>query len=37
MRKEYDFINAKPNPYIQKLRKQISIQFDVDTGKFRVT
>jgi uncharacterized protein (DUF4415 family) len=31
MRKEYDFTNAKPNPYIKKLRKQISIRIDVDT------
>jgi hypothetical protein len=25
MGEEYDFSNAKPNPYIKKLRKQISI------------
>jgi len=25
------FVNAKPNPYIKKLRKQISIRIDVDT------
>ena len=31
MRKEYNFSNAKPNPYIKKLRKQISIRIDVDT------
>jgi predicted DNA binding CopG/RHH family protein len=31
MRKEYDFSNSKPNPYIKKLRKQISIRIDVDT------
>jgi uncharacterized protein (DUF4415 family) len=31
MRKEYDFTNAKPNPYVNKLRKQISIRIDVDT------
>jgi uncharacterized protein (DUF4415 family) len=31
MRKEYDFSNAKPNPYVKKLRKQISIRIDVDT------
>jgi predicted DNA binding CopG/RHH family protein len=36
MRKEYDFTNAKPNPYIKKLRKQISIRLDVDTiGYFK--
>jgi len=31
MRKEYDFTNAKPNPYAKKLRQQISIRIDVDT------
>jgi predicted DNA binding CopG/RHH family protein len=31
MRKEYDFTNAKPNPYVKKLRKQISIRIDSDT------
>jgi len=36
MRKEYDFSNAKPNPYVKKLRKQISIRLDVDTiGYFK--
>ena len=34
MRKEYDFSNAKLNPYIKKLRKQISIRIDVDTINF---
>jgi len=34
MRKEYDFTNAKPNPYIKKLRKQISIRIDIDTIKY---
>jgi len=28
MRKEYDFSNAMPNPYIKKLRKQISVKID---------
>jgi uncharacterized protein (DUF4415 family) len=31
MRKEYDFSNSKPNPYIKKLRKQITIKIDMDT------
>ena len=31
MRKEYNFSNAKPNPYLKKMRKQISIRIDVDT------
>ncbi|MDR2490794.1 MAG: antitoxin [Spirochaetaceae bacterium] len=34
MRKEYNFSNAKPNPYIKKLRKQISIKIDMDTITF---
>ena len=34
MRKEYDFSNAKPNPYIKRLRKQISIRIDVDTIEY---
>jgi predicted DNA binding CopG/RHH family protein len=36
VRKEYDFTNAKPNPYVKKLRKQISIRLDIDTiGYFK--
>ena len=31
MRREYDFSEARPNPYIKKLRKQISIRIDIDT------
>jgi uncharacterized protein (DUF4415 family) len=34
MRKEYDFSNAKPNPYVKKLRKQISIRIDIDTVEY---
>jgi predicted DNA binding CopG/RHH family protein len=34
MRKEYDFTNAKPNPYTKKLRKQISIRIDIDTIEY---
>ena len=34
MRKEYDFSNATLNPYIKKLRKQISIRIDLDTINF---
>jgi predicted DNA binding CopG/RHH family protein len=34
MRKEYDFSNAKPNPYIKKLRKQITLKIDEDTIRF---
>jgi len=31
MRKEYDFSKAKSNPYVKKLRKQVSIKLDLDT------
>jgi predicted DNA binding CopG/RHH family protein len=34
MRRVYDFTNAKPNPYIKKLRKQISIRIDIDTIEY---
>jgi predicted DNA binding CopG/RHH family protein len=34
MKKEYDFSNAKPNPYVAKLRRQISIRLDVDTVEY---
>jgi len=34
MRKEYNFANAKPNPYLKKLRKQISIRIDIDTIEY---
>lgn len=31
MRKHYDFSKSKPNPYAQKLKKQITIRLDEDT------
>lgn len=31
MRKEYDFSKAKKNPYIKKLKKQVTIRLDEDT------
>jgi predicted DNA binding CopG/RHH family protein len=34
MRTEYDFSGAKPNPYIKKLRKQITIRIDTDTIEY---
>ena len=34
MRKEYDFSNAKKNPYITKLKKQVTIRLDEDTIKY---
>ena len=34
MRNEYDFSKATLNPYIKKLRKQISIRIDIDTIEY---
>jgi predicted DNA binding CopG/RHH family protein len=34
MRAEYDFSKATPNPYIKKLRKQITIRIDTDTIEY---
>jgi predicted DNA binding CopG/RHH family protein len=34
MRKEYDFSKAVANPYLKKLRKQISIRIDTDTIEY---
>lgn len=31
MKPEYDFTNAKKNPYAKKLKKQITINIDTDT------
>lgn len=31
MKEEYDFSNARKNPYAGKLKKQITINIDVDT------
>lgn len=31
MLEEYDFSNARKNPYTKKLKKQITINLDVDT------
>lgn len=31
MREEYDFSNGRKNPYIKKLKKQITIKLDSDT------
>ncbi len=31
MRSEYDFTNARRNPYAKKLKKQITINIDGDT------
>jgi len=34
MRKEYDFTNAKPNPYFKKLRKTNFNTIDIDTIEY---
>ena len=31
MRKEYDFSNAKKNPYAKDLKKQVTIRIDEET------
>jgi len=31
MADEYDFTRARPNPYSQRLKKQVTIRLDVDT------
>lgn len=31
MREEYDFSNARRNPYVKKTKKQITIKLDSDT------
>ena len=31
MRKNYDFSESRPNPYAQRLKKQITIRLDKDT------
>lgn len=34
MRDEYDFSNAKKNPYADRLKKQITMNMDVDTIEY---
>ncbi len=34
MQAEYDFSNARKNPYAKKLKKQVTINLDVDTIDF---
>ena len=31
MKEEYNFSNAQKNPYVKKLKKQITINIDIDT------
>jgi predicted DNA binding CopG/RHH family protein len=34
MRKEYDFSNAKPNPYAKRLKRSITIRVDTRTLEY---
>ena len=34
MKKEYDFSNARPNPYAKKLKSQITINLDTETVNY---
>ena len=34
MKKEYDFSNSVKNPYIKKLKKQVTIRLDSDTVRY---
>ncbi|MDD2972605.1 MAG: BrnA antitoxin family protein [Lachnospiraceae bacterium] len=34
MKREYDFSNAKKNPYTSKVKKQITINIDLDTVNY---
>lgn len=34
MREEYDFSKSQKNPYVKKLKKQISIRLDIDTIEY---
>lgn len=34
MREEYNFENARKNPYVKKLKKQITINIDNDTIEY---
>ena len=34
MRKEYDFTNARRNPYAKKLKRQVTIRLDLPTIEY---
>ena len=34
MRNEYDFSNGKPNPYVKRLKKQITIRIEEPTIEY---
>lgn len=34
MRKEYDFSNSRPNPYVKKLKKPVTIRLDEESIEY---
>lgn len=34
MKNEYDFSNAHKNPYVKRLKKQVTINLDADTVEY---
>jgi predicted DNA binding CopG/RHH family protein len=34
MRKQYDFTDSKPNPYVKKLKRQVTIRLDEDSLEY---
>jgi len=34
MRKHYDFLHARPNPYAKRLKKQVTIRLDQETIRY---
>ena len=34
MRRQYDFSTARKNPYVKRLKKQITIRLDADTIRY---
>jgi len=34
MRKQYDFSDAKPNPYAKRLKRQVTIRLDIQTVEY---
>lgn len=34
MKTEYDFSESRPNPYVERLRKPVTMNLDVDTVEY---
>jgi len=34
MRKHYDFANARPNPYVRRLKKQVTLRLETSTLEY---